>query len=80
VDVFDAEDYFGLLPRRWRKRLVAAVVTVALLFPGPFQRWYMGQVEQHARELTKQMMKAMQPALDGGQLSNDPRSRPKPLR
>lgn len=70
MNVFDAEPYFGLLPRKVARALAWGVLALALLFPSTFQRWYMGQVQDYANHLTKQFLDVVvpttvQPVSDG---------------
>jgi hypothetical protein len=69
MNVFDAEPYFGLLPRKVTRALAWGVLAFALLFPSTFQRWYIGQGQDYANHLAKQFLdvvvpKTVQPTSD----------------
>jgi len=62
VNIFDAEPYLGLLPRTVTRALAWGVLAFALLVPSTFQRWYIGQVQDYADNLTKQFLEVMLPS------------------
>lgn len=64
VNVFDIEPFVDLLPRRVVRWLGTGLVVFAILFPSTFQRWYLGQVEDYARELTAIVTSTLVPAVD----------------
>lgn len=55
VDIIDASDYDFLMPRRWKKRIAAALM-VGVAFVPPVQRWWLDQIEQHAEHLTRELV------------------------
>lgn len=62
MDVFDAADFRGLLPKKLLLWLGVAVLAFALLAPTRFQDWYVGQAQQHAQHLTEQFVEIMIPS------------------
>jgi hypothetical protein len=72
VDLFDAADYADVLPRRWKRRLVVLVAGIAIVFPGPFQRWYIAQAQHHAEQITRQITSVVMPKPAGPQPTENP--------
>lgn len=62
MDIFDASDFDFLLPRSVRK-FVALSLLVGVAIVPPVQRWYMGQIEQHAQHITRNLIKQLTPKL-----------------
>lgn len=64
MDVFDAADLRGLLPKRLLRWIGIAVLAFALLAPTRFQDWYLGQVQHRGERLTEQFVEIMIPSPD----------------
>lgn len=61
MDVFDAADLRGLLPKKILRWIGAAVLAFALLAPTRFQDWYLEQAQHRAERLTESFVDLMIP-------------------
>lgn len=63
MDILDASDYDFLLPRRLRKLLALALIVGIALVP-PVKRWYLDQIEHHAKHVTQEFVSIVIPGED----------------
>jgi hypothetical protein len=71
MDVFDAADFRGLLPKKLLRRIGIAILGFALLAPARFHDWYLEQAQQHAEHLTETFVDLIIPAGDDSPAPTD---------